>query len=91
MAGGALHLAVPVERQDVAGVTEDGRLANLLVVAAEASHQNVEHHDLRVIDGMVNLVGRSYDVASLQLLSRAVECLQTNPDPFDPVVHVKSK
>jgi adenylate cyclase len=32
-----------------------------------------------------------YDIASLQLLSRAVECLKSNPDPFDPVVAVRSK
>jgi adenylate cyclase len=29
-----------------------------------------------------------YDVVSLQLLARAVECLRSNPDPFDPVVHL---
>jgi adenylate cyclase len=32
-----------------------------------------------------------YDVASLHLLSRAVECMKSNPEPFDPIVYLKSE
>lgn len=40
---------------------------------------------------LISDVHGEYDVASLQLLSRAVECMKSNPDPFDPIVHLKSK
>ncbi|MFN0146345.1 MAG: adenylate/guanylate cyclase domain-containing protein [Dehalococcoidia bacterium] len=32
-----------------------------------------------------------YDVPSLQLLSRAVECLRSNPEPFDPAMTIQKQ
>ena len=45
----------------------------------------------RAINPLISDASGEYDIASLQLLSRAVECLKSNPDPFDPVVHIKIK
>jgi hypothetical protein len=33
----------------------------------------------------------SYDLPTLSLLGRAVECLKAPPDHFDPVLELKSK
>ncbi|MCA9823323.1 MAG: adenylate/guanylate cyclase domain-containing protein [Dehalococcoidia bacterium] len=40
---------------------------------------------------LVELVsaGAQYDSPTLQLLSRAVDCMRTNPDPFDPSITVE--
>lgn len=58
----------------------------------------LEHFDAKrwadaclAIYPMISDARNEYDVASLHLLSRAVECLKSNPDPFDPVLHLKSK
>ena len=35
--------------------------------------------------------GSEYDIPSLQLLSRAVECLRSRPDPFDPAMSIQKQ
>ena len=35
--------------------------------------------------------GPEYDIPSLQLLSRAVECLRSRPDPFDPAMTIQKQ
>ena len=35
--------------------------------------------------------GGTYDLPSLTLLGRAVECLKAPPTPFDPILELKSK
>ena len=35
--------------------------------------------------------GDGYDLPSLQLLSRAVECLRSRPDPFDPAMTIQKQ
>ena len=39
------------------------------------------------------LAGQSdnYDIASLDLVARSIECIKNPPDPFDPVLDLKSK
>ena len=32
-----------------------------------------------------------YDTPTLKLMRRAWECLETRPDPFDPIIEVSTK
>jgi hypothetical protein len=35
--------------------------------------------------------GTSYDTPTLKLMRRAWECLESRPDPFDPIIEVSTK
>jgi adenylate cyclase len=60
----------------------------------DAFEQALEHYErrewteaCRLLAGLLS-VGGDYDLPSLQLLGRAVECLRSRPDPFDPALSI---